>query len=178
MNDIVENRVQAIKNKMQEILDKKAKYIDHFDLVSVSAIMGYDPKLYLNWLSDALEKYPSDFSLAAELIFKATSYRNEKEMNPEIEKWVRENPEKLAKAIESFNKPQYESPLEEFYIRIGYLPDEPYIKTLPMLFLPDDVFNEHFSKIDNKHLIRRWAILVKDYFNTDWKIPAEEKTED
>jgi hypothetical protein len=104
------------------------------------------------------------------------------DLNPDRwEKWVIENPETLAKAIktviEASNNPDK---LRMSYDSLGptgsdqIYHDKNYAYGA-MMFLPEDVFNKYFAKLDSKYFTSS-AYLAGRYFRAKWADPDDQES--
>ena len=183
MQEILNKRLNEFKKLMQEI-EKMEPSRRQKSYRAIIPFIKYKPGVYLDWLSGMLIKNPKEYGIATRLINTLNMPETgDISSQPEIEDWIRKNPEKIAKAIEVtldiqrdiYSKASQEEMAKVYGLKPGFINQSRFrLKILPMLFLTDKVFEKYFSKIDERYLDES-AILVKDYFGTDWKVPAMEK---
>ena len=177
--------------------DAIREYVKHLEIVSsVDAIHGgkfpeekiqavwalsqYDVSKGLDALAKMFEKSPEDYYIATHITqFPMNSYFH---INPDgWEKWFLENPETLAKAIktviEASNNPDK---LKMSYDSLGptsadqIYHDKNYAYGA-MMFLPEDIFNKYFAKLDSKYFTSS-AYLAGRYFRAKWADPDDQES--
>jgi len=144
------------------------------------ALSQIDASKFLDALAKMLEKSPGDYYIATHITqFPMMSYIN---LNPGgWENWMRENPETLAKAIktviEASNNPDE--------LKMGSVSNPPTDASQiyhdknyaygAMMFLPEDVFDTYFAKLDSKYFTTT-AYLAGRYFQAKWADPDDQES--
>jgi len=171
----INETIQSLKKEMEKFSKSSEEFLSIGTLVPFA---DYDPIYCLNWLAELAQKRPSDDTPGFYIMIITMHYKVfGKEKDPEIEKWAREHPEEIAKAIKILVR---ELPLwGKAIVKLGIIDigdentkDNPMysFQMTSMLFLPDDVFKQYFTRYSNDYYPPETA-LVMDYFGAYWRIP-------